>query len=326
MAEPPTNWFRANLTWLKSAFIAAITLAILYLLYRELRGVRPAQVWDSLQAISRLNLLTCLGLTVLNYVVLVGYDWLAVRAISHPLSLSRIAFASFTGFVMSNNVGAVLGGTPVRVRLYSSWGMSAPEIVRLMVMIGSTFWFGAFALAGVVFILDPLPVPLRLRLPFSDVQPLGIGLLVVSLAYLALAIVWTKPLRWHGHEVSLPHYGIVIAQLIVSALDLIIAAGALYVLLPESVTLEYPQFLGVYLLGLIIVILTHIPGGVGIFELVILAYSAATSKPEMVATLIAFRFIYFLLPLAITILMLIGHELGYQRQRLKLRKSKPEGP
>src|SRR5690606_19287607 len=108
--------------------------------------------------------------------------------------------ASFTGFVISYNIGAVLGSTPVRLRLYSSWGMPPGAIVRLMVVIGATFWFGIFALAGVIFIVAPFPVPAALNLGISDVRPIGWVLLAITVIYVGLSVVRRAPLQWRGHE------------------------------------------------------------------------------------------------------------------------------
>ena len=99
-------------------------------------------------------------LTVLNYAILVGYDWFAVRWVGEKdLPLRKIALASFTGYAFSYNFGATLFGTSIRYRLYSAWGMSLRKILDLLVILGLTFWFGVFTLAGVVFMATPFQIP-----------------------------------------------------------------------------------------------------------------------------------------------------------------------
>jgi phosphatidylglycerol lysyltransferase len=299
------------------ALVLAVLAAALVLLHYELKEFHFKNVKASLQAIPRWKLAACLGLTVLNYLILLGYDVIAVRSTGHPLLFRRVALASFTGFAMSYNFGAIFGGTPVRARLYSSWGLSAAEIVQLIVAIGTTFWVGVFALAGLMFVVDPFPIPEPVPLPLADVRPIGFGLLLVAAGYLALPLVWKKPLVWRGHEVVIPRFPVLASQLAVSAADLTVAAASLYVILPQSMTLSYPQLLGVYLLAIIVVVFTHVPGGLGILELFILTFAGAQAKEETLAALVAFRVIYYLIPLGLAFTLLLGHEWWLHREEAR---------
>ncbi|MGE5193072.1 MAG: bifunctional lysylphosphatidylglycerol flippase/synthetase MprF [Deltaproteobacteria bacterium] len=299
------------------ALVLIVLAAALALLHHELRDFHFKDVQASLRAIPAGKLAACLGLTALNYLILLGYDLIAVRSTGHPLLVRRVALASFTGFAVSYNFGAIFGGTPVRARLYSSWGLSAAEIVQLIVAIGTTFWVGVFALAGVMFVIDPFPIPDPVPLPLADVRPIGVVLLVVTAGYLALPLVWKKPLVWRGHEVLIPRFSVLASQLAVSAADLTVAAGSLYAILPESVTLSYPQLLGVYLLAVIVVVFTHVPGGLGILELIILTFAAAHGKEEVLAALVAFRVIYYFVPLGLAFALLLGHEWWIHREEAR---------
>jgi phosphatidylglycerol lysyltransferase len=299
------------------ALVLIVLAAALVLLHYELREFHFRNVKASLQAIPTWKLAACLGLTTLNYLILVGYDLIAVRATGHPLLFRRVALASFAGFAMSYNFGAIFGGTPVRARLYSSWGLSAAEIVQLIVALGTTFWVGVFALAGLMFIFDPFPIPDPIPLPLADVRPIGIVLLIVAAVYLALPLVWKKPVVWRGRQIVIPRFPVLASQLAVSAADLTVAAASLYVILPRSMTLTYPQFLGVYLLAVIAVVFTHVPGGLGILELIILTFAGAQAKEETLAALMAFRVIYYLIPLGLAFALLLGHEWWLHREEAR---------
>lgn len=302
------TWFMRVRHILVPAVVLSVLAAALVLLHHELKEYHFREVRQSLAELPRARLAACAALVVLNYLILIGYDLIAVRAAGHPLSLPRVALASFAGFATSYNLGAILGGTPVRVRLYSSWGMSAAEIVRLIVTIGTTFWIGVFALAGLMFTLDPVPIPEPVHLPLSNVRPIGIVLLAGTLAVVALAVARRKPLRWREHEFTLPKPGTLALQFAVASADLVVAAASLYVVLPASVTLTYPQFLEVYLLAVVAVIFTHVPGGVGVLELIILTFAAGQAKQDVLAALVAFRVIYYLIPLGLALVLLLAHE------------------
>jgi uncharacterized membrane protein YbhN (UPF0104 family) len=235
-------------------------------------------------------------LTVLNYVILMGYDMLAVKSVAHPLPFRRVALASFTGFATSYSFGALLGGGSVRFRLYSAWGLSPGEIVQLVVILGVTFWFGVFALAGVIFIVHPFEIGTDWHLPFTTTFPLGFPLIAMAAGYLAVTIAWKKPVHLWGKDVKLPSFRMSAAQLAVAAGDLVVAAACFYVLFPAG-AVSYLDFLGVYLLAIVVVVLSHVPGGVAVFDVIILKMSPVAHKQAVLAAIVLFRVIYYLLPL-----------------------------
>ncbi len=170
-----------------------------WLLYDQLKVVheqlklKKITFLDTLRGIPFSSLLIASLLTVINYLILVGYDWFAVRWVGEKnLSLKRIALASFSGYAFSYNFGSTLFGTSIRYRLYSAWGVSLVKILELLVILGLTFWFGVFTLAGIVFIAAPFPIPDHigfprhmgtLKLPFTQMHWAGIVLLLISVGY-----------------------------------------------------------------------------------------------------------------------------------------------
>ena len=97
---------------------------------------------------------------------------LAFRWIGRPLALARIALASFIAFAFSHNVGlAFLGGSAVRYRMYSSWGIAPADLARAIAFNFTTLWLGF--LAGAASLLNPLrhrssaPSPQSAESPFS---------------------------------------------------------------------------------------------------------------------------------------------------------------
>ena len=299
--------------YLGPILVVGIFVAAAWMLYHELKHYQFRDIRVAIAAIPAWRLAAAIGLTVANYLVLIGYDYLAIRAIGHPLPLRKISLASFTGFVTSYNFGALLGGTSVRYRLYSAWGLSAVEIVQLVIMMGITFWVGIFALAGVFFVLRPFPIPDKLHLPFDNVRLLGCLLLAVAISYVMMTAFRRKAIRVRDVQVQLPRTGLTLLQLVVAAVDLAIAAGCLYLLVAPDLTIGYGEFLGMYLLAVVVVIITHVPGGLGVFELIVLTMAAPQSSPAMIAALLVFRVIYYLLPLAAALLLLAGNEIALQR-------------
>jgi uncharacterized membrane protein YbhN (UPF0104 family) len=289
--------------------IGLIFAAAAGLLYHELSQYSLSEIREGIDLLSFRRIGLAAMLTVLSYVVLVGYDWLAVRSIGHALPLRRIALASFCGHAASYNFGALLGGSSIRCRFYAAWGLSAVEIVQLLAMLGVTFWLGAFALAGAVFVIDPLEIPAELHLPMQGVRPLGIFLLVIVAAYVSVGAIWKKPIAVFGHHFLLPGFRLSVLQVAIAAADLCVAAAVLFCLLPPNLEISFAKFMGVYLLGVVAVLFTHVPGGLGVFELVMLTLLPSETPQHVVVSLLVFRVVYYGAPLLVAAVLFGAFEL-----------------
>lgn len=291
--------------------VACIFVGAIYLLYRKLSVYSVAQIQESMAQIPCWRLLASAGLMIINYIVLVGYDWLALIAIHKRLPLRKVGLVSFVGQAVSYNFGALLGGTAVRYRFYSSWGFTVPEIVRLVLMLAVTFWVGALGLCGTLFLVSPPEIPASLldNMPVKDVRILGGILVAIALSYLAICCYAREPVHVFGKEFVLPPLRIAFMQAAVAGVDLIAAAGCMYILLPGDLHLSFTQFLPGYLMAQVAVVLTHVPGGVGVFELVILHLTHTPREQVVVAAVLCFRIIYFILPLLAAAMTLVIYEM-----------------
>jgi phosphatidylglycerol lysyltransferase len=257
------------------------------------------------------------ALTAVSFVALTGYDVLALRFVGHSLPYRRTALASFIGYAFSNALGFPLfTGMPLRFRLYSGWGLSSVEIGQLVGFNAATLWLGFFALGGLVFLLEPLRLPALLHLPFATARPLGVLLLLVVAAYLAATAAVRRPLRIRDVELALPSPRLAIAQLAVGAFDWAVASAVLYALLPSTADISWPAFLGVFLLAQIAGLVSHIPGGLGVFEAVTLLL-LPIPESQLVASLVAYRAVYYLAPLLAATAALGAYEYRRGRERFE---------
>jgi len=243
--------------------IFLVFAATLWLLYRELSQYDFQDVSRRMLNLPAWRVLAAVGLMIANYTVLVGYDASALRAIQRFLPWKRVAFDSFTGFVSSYNLSPLLGGSAVRYRLYSSWGLSAVELLQLCVMLGITFWVVILCLAGLVFLLLPATSLEFLGGSVTGIRILGGALCCVTAAFVGFTYYWRRPLRLRGTEVRLPDGTTTLLQIIVAGIDFLFTAGCLHVLIGEYVPLDYWQTLAVILLAMVTAVLSHVPGGGG---------------------------------------------------------------
>lgn len=309
---PKTKKYLPILGKLLVLFICALAC---WLLYDKLKRYSMEEIIDSILHIQHRQLILAVVLVVINYAILVGYDWLAVRAIHRRLPFPRVCLVSFAGSAVSYNLGALLGGTTVRYRLYSAWGFHPIDIVRLVLMLAVTFWIGALGLAGGVLLFANVHIPPELGIEPGHIRPLGAGLLALCILYL-LVCWWARgrAVRIFKKEFALPTLPIALAQTAVACADLLVAAACLYVLLPEHSTLTFADFLPNYLLAQVAVVLTHVPGGVGVLELILMHIIHGVNPKRLFGAILVFRVLYYLVPLLISLVMLFFYELRLRRR------------
>jgi phosphatidylglycerol lysyltransferase len=316
---PPAAWgFLRKL----APFVTVVLFAFaLWLLRGELAGFRYRDVMIYLGTLPLSWVLLALVLTALGYGAMTGYDALAFRHIRHPLPYRKIALASFSGYAFSNSLGHPLfTGTPIRARLYAGWGLSAIQVTQVVLFCFVTFWLGFFTLGGTVFLLEPLPLPTTWGLHVATARPLGVLFLAAVALYLWNAARRKKPLKLGGVEMPLPALPIALAQIAFSCLDWGLAGGVLYALLPPHPGLDFPAFLAVFLLAQLAGVLSQVPGGLGVFETAIVYLLAARAPgleaAQVLGALVAFRGIYYFVPLLCASLSLAAHEIALRRKQV----------
>ena len=292
--------------------------AAAWLLHSELKTYHLRDILQALEAISGVHLWLAVGLTILSYALMTGYDVLAIRYIQFPLSYSKIGLASFIGYAFSNNIGmSMIAGASVRYRLYSAWGLSVLQITQVVAFCTVTLWLGFFTLGGMVFIFEPLTIPAAIHLPMGSLRAIGIVMLAVVLAYGIVTAVKKVPIKIRDWEIQLPSLHLLVAQLTIAALDWMLASLVLFVLLPGGNAMSFLEFFGVFLLAQLAGLVSQVPGGLGVFETVmVLMLSAKMPANQIFGALLGYRALYYWLPLGAAALLLGMQEILRKRERL----------
>ena len=142
---------------------------------------------------------------------------------------------------------------------------------------------------------------------------------------------------WRGgaprtrHRGSLrPLSGTAAVLIALSAVDWLLTASVLFVLLPPALSFSYPAFVGVYLVAQTIAMLSHVPGGAGVFEATLLSVLApavdAQVRAALVASLLLYRLVYYLVPLGAAVLVAAAIEARRSRSRSSRSASIPAQP
>ncbi len=292
-------------------------LLALWVLRRELGRYHYRDLLTQLDRLPLAALVLALALTAGSYLVLTCYDALSLRYVERPLPWRRSALAAFLGYAFSHNMGfAIFSGAPLRYRLYSVWGLSGLEVTTLVAFNGLTFWLGLFTVAGFALMMGGGVVPASASLGF-DPQLLAPVFLVVVAGYLVLCLRGKRTVHIGRWRLELPGPRLALAQLVISSIDWSVAASVLWVLLPRG-QVSYPHLLAVFVLAQVSGVLSQVPGGLGVFEsVVMLLLDPVLGEGTTLAVLLAYRAIYYLIPLAVAILLLLAYEIRERRAEMR---------
>jgi phosphatidylglycerol lysyltransferase len=299
----------------KASRIAAVVLppvllaAAGFVIHRELRGFHVRDLEVAISELPRTAVWLASVATALDYLLLSGYDVLALRYAGRKLPYPRVLLTSFVAYAFGNNVGfALLSSGSVRYRLYSQWGLSAPEVTRVVAFTAAQLWAGLLPLAGVALLLGE-----RVPLPGPVARAAGAAALAVTVAYVVLAARSRRELSIRTFTFRLPSLRLALGQIAVSAADWALAALVLHVLLPRG-AVGYVHFLGLFVAAQVAGLASQVPGGLGVFDSVILATLApAAPAPVLLASLVVYRAVYYLAPFAVAFALLVANELVVRR-------------
>lgn len=294
-----------------------VFVAGLEVLRAELRAARFDELVHDVLSTPWLRMAAAVALTALNYLVLTGYDLLAFRYIRKALPTGRVMIAAFLAYAISHNVGfAALSGASVRYRFYSRWGVTTEELSRLVFSYSVTFWIGLLALAGLSLVASPVS-ELSSMAPAWSFRVAGWLLLFVVGGYLTASALRRAPLRMWRLSLPLPTPTIALWQLGLSALDWVLAAGVLYVLLPGNPP-PFTPYLGAFLVAVLIGMASHVPGGLGVFEgLMVLLLKPWIAAEQLIPAFVVYRAVYYLLPFSIGLAGLLADEAVQRRHQVQ---------
>jgi uncharacterized membrane protein YbhN (UPF0104 family) len=298
----------------KSILLTAVTLAVfavaVWVLHHSLAKLRLSDVLASLEGEPWTRVAGCVFFSSCSYGMLTLYDYLALRGVHHPLPYRRVAPISFIAFAIGHSAGlSMLSGGSVRYRGYSREGLSAFEIAGVVGLVSGTFALGVGTLIGLSLLLESHQVGHHiLHLEPWQARAIGAGIFAIIFSYLFLIQRITHPISIGGREFRLPPFHIGLGQWITASIDLCFVAASLYVLLPDSMPLHFFSFVGLYVVAIQSGVLSNVPGGVGVFEGVLISLLPGGATPALVSAVLLYRFIYYFVPLVLGIGLFAGRE------------------
>ncbi len=300
------GWNRIGLILSLVIIAAAATV-----LYRMLRGIQFAEVMVALKAIEVSDVLLAGLFVALGYFTLTFYDLFALRAIGANHVPYRVAAtAGFTSYSIGHNVGAsVFTGGAVRYRVYSAWGLTAIDVAKICFIAGLTFWLGNVTVLGLGIAYEPQAASAIDQLPPWINRVIAFLALGGLAAYVAW--VWVKP-RVIGRAdwvVTLPGGPLTLIQIAIGIVDLSFCALAMWVLLPDDPHIDFIKLAVVFVSATLLGFASSSPGGLGVFDAAMLVALIEFDKEHLVAGLLLFRLLYYVIPFALSLVILGIREL-----------------
>ncbi|MFQ8430147.1 bifunctional lysylphosphatidylglycerol flippase/synthetase MprF [Amaricoccus sp. W119] len=297
------------LAFLRKHAAVLITLFLfaggIYALHRLLAPLDFRDVMRSLRATPNHIYVYAIGATAIGYAALVGYDWTAARYIGKQLPLPSVALGGFLGYAFGNTIGlSALSGGAVRYRIYTSLGLDGYDVAAISGYVAVAYGLGATLIGLGALALHPTAIQGISAVPPGTVGLMATAAFVAMVGIITFVTLRQSTFRLGRVSIRAPKFGDVCWQILFCSVDIAAASYALYVLLPTG-GIGFVTFVAVYAVATMIGVASHVPGGVGVFESVIIA-ALGSSVPvaDAVTGLLLFRLIYYILPFVLALVLL----------------------
>ena len=272
------------------------------MLYWQLRNYSLRDIVHAIMAIPLTNLALACVACLAGYFALALYDYLALNYVGENKKVSwwKWMLAGMLGFAISNNAGhAVVSGGAIRYRLYTRWRVRSGDIVKMLTVSGFTYFVGAAAIVVIGYFLVPHDI-------FNRSAGLSMGLnwlfgvcLAAIVAYFVMTVFFhNKTIKIAQLKFQVPTTKMAVMQMGLGITDSVLAGLVLYFCLAPFVDIPFGTFIGLFVIAQTAGVFSQVPGGMGVFETVFLvALPETVDKANIFGALLAYRIIYYVLPL-----------------------------
>ena len=304
--------------------LTMITIAVV-VLYHILRDIDPDSLIDAIEATDWKTLIIAGLFVAAGYLTLTFYDLFALRTIGRSEVPYRVAaLAGFTSYAVGHNVGAsVFSGGAVRYRIYSNWGLSVIEVTKICFVAGLTFWLGNATVLGLGVLRAPQAARAIDQLPLWCNRVMALVILTMLVAYVAW--VWVKPrvIGRDGWQVTLPGGPLTLIQIAIGIIDLGCCAAAMYMLVPDEPNLGFVTVAVIFVAATLLGFASHAPGGLGVFDAAMMVALWQFDKEDLLAGLLLFRLLYYIIPFVISLAVLGIREALLSRAARRINQTSP---
>ena len=280
--------------------VIAVASAVLY---RLLSDIEPREVVDALKGAEVKNVVIAALLVAAAYLTLTFYDYFALRTIGRPeISYRTAALAAFTSYSIGHNVGfSIFSGGTVRYRIYSPSGLNVFEVAKVCFVAGLTFWLGNLAVLGLGLLIAPEAASAIDQLPPLVNRGLGAAALTGLVSYVIWVSLAPRHIGRGSWDVRFPTGHLTLVQILIGIVDLGFCAAAMYVLMPATPEIDFIWLAVIFVSATLLGFASHSPGGLGVFDAAMLVGLMNFDKEDLLASLLIFRLLYYIIPFALAL-------------------------
>ncbi len=306
--------FKKRIGWKRLGVAASFVIVAFAIttLVRTLRGVDSGVILTALTDIPHRHIALAALCVIGAFCTLTFYDFFALRTIGKKHVPYRIAaLSSFTSYSIGHNIGAtVFTGGAIRFRIYSEYSLNAIDVAKICFLSGLTFWLGNTFVLSIGMALHPWAASAMDQLPSAINRLIAFGGIAGIVAYL----VWLtmgerrRELGQNGWKVVLPSARLTLLQILIGVVDLGFCALAMYLLMPSQPEIDFLSLAVVFILATLLGFASHAPGSIGVFDAAMLVALPEFGREQLLATLVVFRILYFLIPFGLAISIMGARE------------------
>jgi uncharacterized membrane protein YbhN (UPF0104 family) len=307
--------FKRWIGWRRLGIAASVMIIVFAVtsLVRTLKGIDTGHILTALTEIPRGHIGLAAVCVLFAFCTLTFYDFFALRTIGKKHVPYRIAaLSSFTSYSIGHNIGAtVFTGGAIRFRIYSDYGLNAIDVAKICFLSGLTFWLGNIFVLSIGMVVHPDAATAIDQLPAAINRLIGVGGLASIGAYLVWLCMGEKrrELGQKGWKVVLPSAPLTLVQILIGVVDLGFCATAMYLLMPSTPPIDFLSLAVVFILATLLGFASHAPGSIGVFDAAMLLALPEFGREQLLATLLVFRLLYFVIPFGLAISIMGTREL-----------------
>jgi uncharacterized membrane protein YbhN (UPF0104 family) len=307
------RFFQERVSWYWIGFLLSMTViaVAVVVLYHILQDIDVDDTIAAIRATEFSDIFLAALFVAAGYFTLTFYDLFALRAIGRPDVPYRVAaLTGFTSYSIGHNIGAsVFTAGAVRYRIYSAYGLGAVEVAKICFIAGLTFWLGNATVLGLGIAYVPQAASAIDQLPAWVNRGLAILTLMILASYVIW--IWRRP-RVIGRsqwQITLPDGPSTLLQIGIGIIDLSCCALAMYMLVPDDPNIGFVTLAVIFVSATLLGFASHSPGGLGVFDAAMLVALWQFEKEDLLAGLLLFRLLYYIVPFVLSLAILGGREL-----------------
>ncbi|WP_437890869.1 lysylphosphatidylglycerol synthase domain-containing protein [Phytobacter sp. V91] len=317
MAKSHPRWRLAKKILSGIFFIAVAVLLVLYA-----QKIDWHEVWKVIRGYDRTALFSAVALVIVSYLLYGCYDLLGRIYCGHKLAKRQVMLVSFICYAFNLTLSTWVGGIGMRYRLYSRLGLPGSTITRIFSLSLTTNWLGYILLGGILFTFGVVTIPAHWYISATTLRIVGVVLLLFIAFYLwACGSARRRYFTIKGQKLVIPSWRFALSQMAISSVNWIVMGAIIWLLMGQQVNFFF--VLGVLLVSSIAGVIVHIPAGIGVLEGVFIALLAGeqVSQGAIIAALLAYRVLYYFIPLLLALIAYLLLESRAKKLRAKNEKA-----